>query len=202
MGEFSSCSCLTALPGPAWVLLSKTFKPFRPTQYTVVVILERNPSLAEEHTYTRYSCSFTLSSSCPSPNPGICPTAPCPLPSSEPQKLRRHCSCSFLCLPARPDRRRWKKPCCCGAAAAAASFWQLAPNNYRICFGSKRDASSIIRSRYNTKQGQIYPLARRAVNTEAPDLHMGENGRNPLTSVTELIQCVWLWELTLPSTTV
>jgi len=31
--EFSSCSCLTALPGPAWVLLSKTFKPFRPTQY-------------------------------------------------------------------------------------------------------------------------------------------------------------------------
>ena len=30
--EFSSCSCLTALPGPAWVLLSKTFKPFRPTQ--------------------------------------------------------------------------------------------------------------------------------------------------------------------------
>ena len=33
MREFSSCSCLTALPGPAWVLLSKTFKPFRPTQY-------------------------------------------------------------------------------------------------------------------------------------------------------------------------
>ena len=31
--EFSTCSCLTALPGPAWVLLSKTFKPFRPTQY-------------------------------------------------------------------------------------------------------------------------------------------------------------------------
>ena len=30
---FSSCSRLTALPGPAWVLLSKTFKPFRPTQY-------------------------------------------------------------------------------------------------------------------------------------------------------------------------
>ena len=28
--EFSSCSCLTALPGPclAWVLLSKTYKPF------------------------------------------------------------------------------------------------------------------------------------------------------------------------------
>ena len=34
MREFSSCSCLTALPGPAWVLLSKTFKPFRPTQYS------------------------------------------------------------------------------------------------------------------------------------------------------------------------
>ena len=33
--EFSSCSCLTALPGPAWVLLSKTLKPFRPTQYNV-----------------------------------------------------------------------------------------------------------------------------------------------------------------------
>ena len=33
MREFSSCSCLTALPGLAWVLLSKTFKPFRPTQY-------------------------------------------------------------------------------------------------------------------------------------------------------------------------
>ena len=33
--EFSSCSCLTALPGPAWVLLSKTFKPFRPTQSCV-----------------------------------------------------------------------------------------------------------------------------------------------------------------------
>ena len=55
------------------------------TKYTVVVILERNPSLAEEHTYTRYSCSFTLSSSCPSPNPGICPTAPTP---SLPQSLR------------------------------------------------------------------------------------------------------------------
>ena len=25
--EISSCSCLTALPGPAWVLLSKTYKP-------------------------------------------------------------------------------------------------------------------------------------------------------------------------------
>ena len=35
MREFSSCSCLTALPGPAWVLLSKTVKPFRPTQYGV-----------------------------------------------------------------------------------------------------------------------------------------------------------------------
>ena len=153
--------------------------------------------------YTRYSCSFTLSSY----SSRLFPPKSRPIPVSPlPQSLRgsnqrRHCSCSFLCLPARPDRRRWKKPCCCGAAAAA-SFWQLAPNNYRICFGSKRDASSIIRSRYNTKQGQIYPLARRAVHTEAPDLHMGENGRNPLTSVTELIQCVWLWELTLPSTTV
>ena len=26
--EISSCSCLTVLPGPAWVLLSKTYKPF------------------------------------------------------------------------------------------------------------------------------------------------------------------------------
>ena len=25
--EISSCSCLTVLPGPAWVLLSKTYKP-------------------------------------------------------------------------------------------------------------------------------------------------------------------------------
>ena len=26
--DFSSCSCLSALPGPSWVLLSKTYKPF------------------------------------------------------------------------------------------------------------------------------------------------------------------------------
>ena len=25
--EISSCSCLNVLPGPAWVLLSKTYKP-------------------------------------------------------------------------------------------------------------------------------------------------------------------------------
>ena len=25
--EISSCFCLTVLPGPAWVLLSKTYKP-------------------------------------------------------------------------------------------------------------------------------------------------------------------------------
>ena len=25
--EISSCSCLTVLPGPTWVLLSKTYKP-------------------------------------------------------------------------------------------------------------------------------------------------------------------------------
>ena len=28
--EISSCSCLTVLPGPAWVLLSKTYKPLFP----------------------------------------------------------------------------------------------------------------------------------------------------------------------------
>ena len=26
LSEFSSCSCLTVLPGPAWVLLNKFFK--------------------------------------------------------------------------------------------------------------------------------------------------------------------------------
>ena len=32
--EISSCSCLTVLPGPAWVLLSKTYKPLFPPLYT------------------------------------------------------------------------------------------------------------------------------------------------------------------------
>ena len=32
--EISSCSCLTVLPGPAWVLLSKTNKPLFPPLYT------------------------------------------------------------------------------------------------------------------------------------------------------------------------
>ena len=32
--EISSCSCLTILPGPAWVLLSKTYKPLFPPLYT------------------------------------------------------------------------------------------------------------------------------------------------------------------------
>ena len=31
--EFSSCSCLTALPGPAWVLLSKIYKSFAGSLY-------------------------------------------------------------------------------------------------------------------------------------------------------------------------
>ena len=34
--EMSSCSCLTFLPGPAWVLLSKTNKPLFPPLYSVV----------------------------------------------------------------------------------------------------------------------------------------------------------------------
>ena len=66
--------------------------------------------------YTRYSCSFTLSSSCSSPSPGP------PAPSLRGSNQRsRHCSCCFLCLPARPDRRRARKRgaalypyCCCG----------------------------------------------------------------------------------------
>ena len=28
LGEMSSCSCLTSLPDPAWVLLRKIYKPF------------------------------------------------------------------------------------------------------------------------------------------------------------------------------
>ena len=28
LGEIPSCSCLTATPGPAWVRLSKIYKPF------------------------------------------------------------------------------------------------------------------------------------------------------------------------------
>ena len=31
--EISSCSCLTVLPGPAWLLLSKTYKPLFPPLY-------------------------------------------------------------------------------------------------------------------------------------------------------------------------
>ena len=38
LGEISSCSCLTALPDPAWVLLSKNYKPFSsPLQYISVI---------------------------------------------------------------------------------------------------------------------------------------------------------------------
>ena len=33
--EISSCSCLTVLPCPAWVLLSKTYKPSFPPLYMV-----------------------------------------------------------------------------------------------------------------------------------------------------------------------
>ena len=33
--EFSSCSCLTALPDPAWVLLSKICKPFAGSLYII-----------------------------------------------------------------------------------------------------------------------------------------------------------------------
>ena len=39
-GEISSCSSLTALPGPAWVLLSKICKPFVGSLY-----LDRTPAL-------------------------------------------------------------------------------------------------------------------------------------------------------------
>ena len=34
-GEISSCSSLTALPGPAWVLLSKICKPFVGSLYVI-----------------------------------------------------------------------------------------------------------------------------------------------------------------------
>ena len=33
--QISSCSCLTVLPGPAWVLLSKTYKPLFTPLYIV-----------------------------------------------------------------------------------------------------------------------------------------------------------------------
>ena len=33
LGEISYCSCLTFLPGPAWVLLSKIYKPFPGSLY-------------------------------------------------------------------------------------------------------------------------------------------------------------------------
>ena len=38
--EISSCCCLTALPGPAWVLLSKTNKPLFPPLYEISSIPE------------------------------------------------------------------------------------------------------------------------------------------------------------------
>ena len=34
--EISSCSCLTVLPGPAWVLLSKIYKPLFPPLYATI----------------------------------------------------------------------------------------------------------------------------------------------------------------------
>ena len=36
LGEISTCSCLTALPGPAWVLLSKICKPFAGSLYKMM----------------------------------------------------------------------------------------------------------------------------------------------------------------------
>ena len=49
--EISSCSCLTVLPGPAWVLLSKTYKPLFPPLYTYYYICCLHPSTCEKHDF-------------------------------------------------------------------------------------------------------------------------------------------------------
>ena len=43
MREISSCSCLTVLHGPAWVLLSKTYKPLFTPLYTTFLLEGMKP---------------------------------------------------------------------------------------------------------------------------------------------------------------
>ena len=94
--------------------------------------------------YTRYSCSFTLSSYSSRPSLGPSPSA-LSLRASEARTNGGIVLAPFYAYPlgqigggrggrslvavaaARWWRRRPRPP-----------FWQLAPNNYRICFGSKR----------------------------------------------------------------
>ena len=47
--EVSSCSCLTVLPGPAWVLLSKTYKPLFPPLYSRILLPTKPQILAENN---------------------------------------------------------------------------------------------------------------------------------------------------------
>ena len=44
-GEISSCSCLTVLPGPAWLLLNKIFIPLFRTLYNRYSVYSRSLSL-------------------------------------------------------------------------------------------------------------------------------------------------------------
>ena len=39
LGEISSCSCLTYLPGTAWILLSKIYKPFPGSLYKSIFLI-------------------------------------------------------------------------------------------------------------------------------------------------------------------
>ena len=52
-GEISSCSCLTALPGPTWVLLSKIYKPFPGSLYSKQKMQEAEEKLSCATVMTR-----------------------------------------------------------------------------------------------------------------------------------------------------
>ena len=55
--EISSCSCLTVLPDPAWVLLSKTYKPLFPPLYYINFLIVHKMT---KHLFIAYICSSTV----------------------------------------------------------------------------------------------------------------------------------------------
>ena len=58
--EISSCSFLTVLPGPAWVLLNKTYKPLFPPLYTYLARRESTLTPSLYHMTLEGGCGESL----------------------------------------------------------------------------------------------------------------------------------------------
>ena len=101
MREISSCSCLTVLPGPAWVLLSKTYKPLFTPLYMVDENVPRRKSAVCDAMAFNCAAPPSRPPSPPTffvPFPGCLPLPPSLRPSSIPFPFSPLCATKLRSL--------------------------------------------------------------------------------------------------------